>query len=189
MDNQTTQLQDKTTNVPKSKEEVGRPTVITERIVLKLEALLQQGHSVTKACEITRIGRTTYYQHYNNDEEFQNRMTEAENLGIILAGEGTLDVLLDVQRGREPMKDKDGKILLNKYGKPIYPYKYSEKNRLDMIRWYRERKESDEFGNKPATMIGIQNNNISVGLRNVKDRMLARIEAEKRKATEAEVVT
>ncbi len=53
---------------------VGRPAVIDEGTVLKLEVALRDGFSVSRACELSGISRSTYYKYYQEDEEFSDRM-------------------------------------------------------------------------------------------------------------------
>lgn len=188
MDNQPTQLQDNNQELAKPQSNAGRPSTVTESVIAKLIAYRQRGHSIEICCQLAGISEDAYYRRLKEDEQFRQQMSEAANFGKQLAADIVLDVLSDAVRGQEPLKDKKGNEIKNKYGQSIYPYKFKEKNRIDTARWYLERKEPEEFGVKTNTIIGVQNNNVSIGLRGVKDRMLARIEEEKRKATEAEVV-
>lgn len=57
---------------------LGRPTVITPLIVLKLEQAFRDGFSVSKACELSGISRSTYYEHYGIDSDFQDKMQLAQ---------------------------------------------------------------------------------------------------------------
>lgn len=63
----------------------GRPTVITEVTVRKLEQALQDGLSVSEACFVSGIGRTTYYEHKANDMDFANKMELAKQWVTIKA--------------------------------------------------------------------------------------------------------
>ena len=51
--------------------QTGRPTVMTESTVQKLEQALRDGFSVERACYVSGVGRSTFYEHYNSDLEFK----------------------------------------------------------------------------------------------------------------------
>jgi hypothetical protein len=57
---------------------MGRPTVINETAVRKLERAFKDGLSVSEACFVSGIGRTTYYEHKASDEDFANKMELAK---------------------------------------------------------------------------------------------------------------
>lgn len=52
----------------------GRPPVITDETVRKLEQCFQNGFSVDKSVQLCGIGRTTFYEKYNSDEGFRTKM-------------------------------------------------------------------------------------------------------------------
>jgi hypothetical protein len=56
----------------------GRPTVITQDTVRKLEQAFKDGLSVSEACFVSGIGRTVYYSHRSTDEVFANKMELAK---------------------------------------------------------------------------------------------------------------
>ena len=66
---------------------VGRPEVITEEIVRKLESILQLGVNDGIACQYAKIGRTTFYKKLKEDEEFADRIQSAKDLVTIAAGQ------------------------------------------------------------------------------------------------------
>ena len=66
---------------------VGRPEVITEEVVQKLESILQLGVSDGMACQYAKIGRTTFYKKLKEDEEFADRIQSAKDLVTISAGQ------------------------------------------------------------------------------------------------------
>lgn len=47
-----------------------------------LEALEQTLGNVTTACKIVRIGRTTFYEWVNNDEEFKKKVDDIQNITL-----------------------------------------------------------------------------------------------------------
>ncbi len=56
----------------------GRPTVITQDSVQKLETAFRHGFSVSTACLYAGISRGTYYQHTSSDPDFLDRMQLAQ---------------------------------------------------------------------------------------------------------------
>lgn len=53
----------------------GRPTIITDETVQKLEQCLQNGLSVEKSVEICRICKQTFYNNYNLSDSFRTKIT------------------------------------------------------------------------------------------------------------------
>ena len=62
-----------------------RPTTITPDTVRKLEQAFRDGLNVSQACLTSGVGRTAYYEHFNADEEFANKMTLAQQYVTIKA--------------------------------------------------------------------------------------------------------
>ena len=56
----------------------GRPTVVTEAVVLKLEEAFRVDATDEEACSYAGIGERTYYDHLKNDEAFRSRMHSAQ---------------------------------------------------------------------------------------------------------------
>ena len=50
-----------------------------------LEALEKSLGVVTTACKKTEIGRTTYYDWYNNDESFKKKVDDLQNVALDFA--------------------------------------------------------------------------------------------------------
>ena len=65
----------------------GRPTVITEEVVRKLESILQLGVNDSIACQYAKISRDTFYGHLKNDPIFADRIQSAKELVTIAAGQ------------------------------------------------------------------------------------------------------
>lgn len=55
----------------------GRPTVITQATVQKLEDAFKAGFSVSEACMVSGISRATYYDHKANTDGFSDKMDRA----------------------------------------------------------------------------------------------------------------
>ena len=66
---------------------VGRPTVMTEEVVRKLESILQLGVNDSLACQYAGIGRTAFYEKIKEDEKFANKIQSAKDLVTIAAGQ------------------------------------------------------------------------------------------------------
>jgi hypothetical protein len=56
----------------------GRPTVITQGTVQKLERAFRHGFNVSTACLYAGISRATYYQHTSSDPDFLDKMQLAQ---------------------------------------------------------------------------------------------------------------
>ena len=54
----------------------GRPTVMTEAIVGKLEYGFMKGLNVTECCHYADISRTAFYDYLDKNPEFANRIEE-----------------------------------------------------------------------------------------------------------------
>jgi hypothetical protein len=57
----------------------GRPTVMTNATVQKLEAALRDGFNVEMACHVSGVGRSTYYQHLQSNPDFADKMALAHD--------------------------------------------------------------------------------------------------------------
>lgn len=110
------QIQQKSVRQRHSK--VGRPSILTEEVVAKLDAALRNGMSDTTACEYANIDRATYYRHLNADMGFATKIADAKNFIKLLAGKRLVSIL------------KDG----------------SDKDAGPTARWFLERKEPQEYG-------------------------------------------
>jgi hypothetical protein len=63
----------------------GRPTVITDEVVRKLEAAFRDGFSLSEACLVSGVSRTAYYERKAVDEVFANKMELANKYVTIRA--------------------------------------------------------------------------------------------------------
>lgn len=76
----------------------GRPTNITDEVVKKLEQSLQNGFTITKACELSSISREAYYQRQKSDDIFLDKMSKAQKFAEEVARQNVV---------RAITKDKD----------------------------------------------------------------------------------
>lgn len=56
----------------------GRPSVINEDVLRKLEIFISSGMGVSASCHMAGISKSTYYEHKELDREFADRMRIAE---------------------------------------------------------------------------------------------------------------
>lgn len=63
----------------------GRPTVISDEVVWKLEAALRDGFNVSEACLTSGVSRTAYYERKAADEAFADKMELAQKYVTIRA--------------------------------------------------------------------------------------------------------
>lgn len=115
----------------------GRPTLMTPGTVDKLAAAFQRGFSVTTACKIARIDRTTYYKWMKESPQFVDRMEGAQEYAKILAGDVIIDVLQDIHRGKKD--EQTGQVI---------PKKYSEQTVVNTSKWFIEKTEREVFGSQ-----------------------------------------
>ena len=63
----------------KKNKTAGRPTKMTDEVVRKLEYAFSKDFNITEACHYAGIGRNTYYDWLENNEEFSNRIEQAQS--------------------------------------------------------------------------------------------------------------
>src|SRR4051794_24649952 len=63
----------------------GRPTVITEAAILKLEEAFKIDATVLEACAYAGITKTPYYDRLKDDPEFADRMDRAQQFPFMMA--------------------------------------------------------------------------------------------------------
>lgn len=73
----------------------GRPTVITNETVRKLEDAFKAGFSVSEACLVSGISRATYYEHTAADEAFADKMELAKKYVTIRAKKVVMQAIDD----------------------------------------------------------------------------------------------
>lgn len=77
------------------KNKVGRPTVITDEVVAKLEAVLKLGVTDDVACDYAEINPATFYRHLASDENFARKIRQAKNYARIAAGNVVLKAIIE----------------------------------------------------------------------------------------------
>lgn len=81
-------------------EEVGRPTVMTEEVLQKLEFAFMRGLTDLEACLYANIGTTTLYNYCNENPEFRERKEELKQHPTAKA---RLNVTEAIENGNEEM--------------------------------------------------------------------------------------
>lgn len=64
---------------------VGRPTVLDEPTITKLEEILRIGGKIVAACAYAKIPPQTYYRNLKENDAFRDRMLSAQHYSIIAA--------------------------------------------------------------------------------------------------------
>ena len=57
---------------------LGRPTVITKATVQKLEQAFRDGFTIERACQLSCISRSTFYDHLRSDPDFSDKISLAQ---------------------------------------------------------------------------------------------------------------
>lgn len=100
----------------------GRPTVMTLDVLKKLQEAFLMGATDIQACQAANISRRTFYLFIKEHPDFRDTVEEMrENV-------------------TQKAKQLVGDIIINGSDK------ISESERLNLTKWYLERKAKDEFG-------------------------------------------
>ena len=70
---------------PNWKKATGRPSVMTEEVIGKLESILKIDWTIGEACSYAWIDQSTYYDWVKKDIRFSKKMTAAQDYPFILA--------------------------------------------------------------------------------------------------------
>lgn len=71
----------------------GRPTVITDDVVQKLENVFKLGVTDAVACNYAKIAERTFYDHLRSDEGFRSLIQAAKDYARILACSVVIDAI------------------------------------------------------------------------------------------------
>ena len=78
------------------KKKTGRPTVMNDRVLEKLESALCAGYSVTSACYFAGVSTSTFYEYKALDKEFSDKMNRAGEWATFRARQV---VLQEIEKG------------------------------------------------------------------------------------------
>lgn len=59
------------------KKSVGRPPVMSVKVMMRLADLISHNYSIVDACKYARVGRRTYYDYLSNNSVFAEEMKHA----------------------------------------------------------------------------------------------------------------
>jgi len=89
--------------------EVGRPTVMTEEVILKLEHAFAIDATVEEACSYASIGRNTFYEYLKKNPDFQDRIDDLRQRPVLKARQTIADALADPQHAKWYLERKKRK--------------------------------------------------------------------------------
>jgi len=75
------------------KPKIGRPSIINEDTVRKLEASLASGFGVSAACYYSGVSRSTYYEYLATNKDFSDKMRMAEEWSTFRARQVILQAI------------------------------------------------------------------------------------------------
>lgn len=81
---------------------LGRPTVMTAEVILKLEEAFKCDATDGEACAFAGIGESTYYAQRDSNEAFREQMDRAKQFPFMLAKKTVM----------QAMNDKDGGLAM-----------------------------------------------------------------------------
>lgn len=79
----------------KKKDLGGRPTLLTEATIRKLEELFKAGSTVEQACIYANIGKSTYYDWLKADDSFRMKMEKAQYYVDVVAQNIVVDDIVN----------------------------------------------------------------------------------------------
>ena len=89
--------------------DVGRPTVMTDETIHKLEEAFSWDCSDLEACFYANIGKSTFYNYVKAHPEFQDRIDELRKSPLIRARRTIINSLDDVKTAEWYMEKKNAK--------------------------------------------------------------------------------
>ncbi len=87
-------------------ERVGRPTVMTDDIVMKLEQAFAIDATVEEACSYADISRNTFYEYLKNNPEYKDRIDELRQRPVLKARQTIVKALETPQYALEYLRRK-----------------------------------------------------------------------------------
>lgn len=120
--------------------EVGRPTVMTEEVIAKLEDAFSNGATDLQACFLANISKDSLYRYIQDNPEFSDRK---EALKDMVAYQAKTNIRLSLLADDEKLK-------------------------IETSKWYLERKDKEfkpksdiTTDNKPMPLLGGESNGLS----------------------------
>ena len=102
---------------------VGRPSVVTESSLQKLESALRLGSCVDYACAVAGMASSTFYDHLSKDQEFSDNVKKWRGDTTALA----------LEKERELINEKNVSVITNHLNKkhPDYKEKILSESKID----------------------------------------------------------
>ena len=72
---------------------MGRPTKIDDECITNLESVFKLAVTDRTACNYVGISTKAFYERYNKDEDFRNKMDRARDYGRLAAGNVVIDAI------------------------------------------------------------------------------------------------
>ncbi len=72
---------------------MGRPPIMNDRVLSKLESALSAGYSVTSACYFAGVSKSSFYEYKALDKEFSDKMLRAEEWSTFRARQVILQAI------------------------------------------------------------------------------------------------
>lgn len=85
---------------------VGRPTVVTPEVVLKLEQAFAIDCTVVEACSYANIARNTFYEYLKANPQFQDRIDELRERPVLKARQTVVNSLGDAHNAFKYLERK-----------------------------------------------------------------------------------
>ena len=122
---------------------VGRPSVVTDKVVSKLEEAFAKGLTDLQACAVASISKEAFYNYCNRNPEFKDKKERLKQMPKVQA-----------------------KYVINE---ALYSEEFDI--RYDAAKYYAERKMKDEFGKNNTPELTQNNTNVFIGAEAVADRI------------------
>lgn len=113
----------------------------------KLETAFKTGMNIQEACLIAEITIDQYYYYAKNiDKDFKEKVKVWQLTPVATAKRNLFEGL---QKQTVPLKDKQGNVILDENGKPIFvETDTTRRERVENSKWLLERKAKDEYSTR-----------------------------------------
>ena len=92
----------------------GRPKIDVDLYFAKIEANLQLGYSLHKACLYAQVPYRQLHEYYDNNEDFRNKVEAVRGSLAVRARRNLAEVILN-----DEIKDEKGNVLRKKFPQPM----------------------------------------------------------------------
>ena len=124
------------------KNDTGRPTVMTQETLHKLETAFKMGCSHSIACQHAGISRTALYKYQNENPEFADKINAWQVNPILKAQNNVMRVLNGTRNLLEKRIKEDGTEDLDPRSE------LTSREVLELSKWYLEHRNKGEYGTR-----------------------------------------